>query len=273
MFYSTIDIPPPTPQKITVFVHGTGRTARFIPSLFGLDKRFRHTPGLFKASSCYEGYCYHRMAKNLSKYAPQEFPYEHFYLFCWDGALSHEKRVKAAQELHKSLNKIHSLYKNKPYTLTLITHSHGGNVALNLAGLQETKPYSIDRLILLACPVQEKTKDYISSTLFKDIYAPYSSWDFLQIADLQGAHPRRKYVRNILTHRADNLCFLTEQTPLFSKRKFIDEPRVKHIHIKMNKRPITHIEFLLKPFSRKLADILFKAEKFDFSQGDLEYIL
>jgi len=52
--------------------------------------------------------------------------------------------------------------------VTLISHSHGGNVALNLAAIAEKEsPLSIERLILLACPVQQETAALVDAPMFK----------------------------------------------------------------------------------------------------------
>lgn len=268
MLFFPPSFPPPPPAKITVFIHGTHRFAQLIPKVIKpLYSRFHDSPGLKHLSQAPRNYCYRRFLESIARYGKNYFPKEHCYLFGWSGMLSHEARVQAAYDLHKGLIEIHEKYQS--YELTLISHSHGGNVALNLAGLDCKKPYHIDRLILIACPVQEVTKNFVYDPLFKEIYAPYSKWDSFQILDPQGAVPRRRYIRCMFTEsaRCTNLHFI----PLFSERHFPADSKVKHISIKSFFRPLSHIEFLFLSFTKKLENILIKAKDHDFSKKEMEY--
>jgi hypothetical protein len=184
----------PLPQKhpeqtpsITVWIHGTrgfkpldefvhaappGSDLRPIASL---DKKYNR----FK-----------NMAKTIAEADPTNYPFEHFYIFGWSGDLSFKVRQKAAEDLHQDLEKIVAVYTKKygkvPF-IRLITHSHGGNVALNLATINHTnQEWLINEMILLACPVQHRTGNLIASPLFEKIYSFYSTMDTLQIADPQG---------------------------------------------------------------------------------------
>lgn len=270
LFFPPSFPPPPPPTKITVFVHGTHRFAQLIPkAIKPLYNRFHDSPGFKPLSQAPKNYCYRRFLESIARYGKNYFPKEHCYLFGWSGTLSHEARVQAAQELHKALVKLHEKYQQ--YELTLISHSHGGNVVLNLAGLDYKKPYHIDRLILIACPVQEVTKNFVYDPLFKEIYAPYSKWDSFQILDPQGAVPRRRYIRCMFTQsaRCTDLHFI----PLFSERQFPDDSKVKHISIKRWLRPLSHIEFLFPSFTKKLEKMLITAKNHDFSKKEMRYKL
>ncbi|NBP01708.1 MAG: hypothetical protein EBU90_16540 [Proteobacteria bacterium] len=261
---------PPPPTKITVFVHGTHRFAQLVPkAIKPLYNRFHYEPGLRHISQAPECYCYRRFLASIAKYGNNYFPQEHCYLFGWSGTLSHEARVKAAEELHEGLMFLHKKYQR--YELTLITHSHGGNVVLNLAGLDHKKPYQIDRLILIACPVQEVTKNFVFDPLFKEIYAPYSKWDSFQVLDPQGAVPRRRYVRCIFTQSAR--CTHLQFIPLFSERRFPADSKVKHISVIRWFRPLSHVEFLFPSFTKKLEQMLIKAKDHDFSKKEMRYKL
>lgn len=166
----------------------------------------------------------------------------HLYIFGWSGKLCFIEREKAAARLYQELITLVHEYQTKTGTtprLRIIAHSHGGNVALNL-GLCCTDPkLSIDELILLACPVQDKTKEFVDHPLFKKIYALYSALDIIQIIDPQG----------IYAHRGRAKTF-------FSKRNFDHRPHVAQMKIKINRRAITHGEFSKLPFLNLLPGIL-----------------
>ena len=88
----------------------------------------------------------------LAKAAPAEFPLDNFYLLGWPGRLNADARKKAAEDL------LAWIKKNNITSLTLIGHSHGGTIALLLAQLLEHEKnltICVDRLILIACPVQK----------------------------------------------------------------------------------------------------------------------
>ena len=60
----------------------------------------------------------------------------------------------------------------------LITHSHGGNVALYLAPIAEEDPLNavtIEELILLACPVQVETSPYVNELSLPEFFAAFTS--------------------------------------------------------------------------------------------------
>jgi len=60
-----------------------------------------------------------------------------FYLFGWNGLLSQKVRRNAAFDLYKELVVLFNFYKKQGITpkFRILAHSHGGNVALNLAGI------------------------------------------------------------------------------------------------------------------------------------------
>ncbi|WP_196299706.1 hypothetical protein, partial [Streptococcus pneumoniae] len=76
--------------------------------------------------------------------------------------------------------------------ITLVTYSHGGNVALYLSSVQAEKeqaeplpdPISIDTLVLLACPIQKETDYLVADPMFKKVYNIFSTEDFIQQWDL-----------------------------------------------------------------------------------------
>lgn len=109
------------------------------------------------------------------------------YTFSWNGRLSSSRRKKTAQLLYQSLvTEITNLRKqHSNVEVVLICHSHGGNVALNLADVNpQDAGLTIDKLVLLGIPVQSETSDYIPHHRFKKVYNFYSRGDLVQKLDI-----------------------------------------------------------------------------------------
>ncbi len=181
---------------ITVWIHGTSPKALFPWPLskFVVEKThsFLHCqPGLHMAKGLPEEYHHYKIAQTLCTVAPKKFDINTFYLFGWSGDLNPHVRQKAADELYTSLVQItddyEKVYGFAPH-IQIITHSHGGNVALNLVPIhkEQQKKLAIDELILLACPVQETTQEFAQDALFKKIYSVHSHVDMIQVLDIQG---------------------------------------------------------------------------------------
>ena len=252
---------------ITVWVHGTHRTFLKLGKIPLVSPYVNHEEGLYRSEECLEQYVYRKIAVTVSQAAPAQFPAEHFYVFCWSGVLSHEARLEAAQALNNALNDLVLKYEKK-CVITLITHSHGGNVALNLASFSSTHEYFIDSLILLAVPVQQVTLKNVEHPLFKNIFSIYSRWDLMQAGDPQGFGQSRKIIRKCFTRGGQEVGDLEETIPFFSQRTF-PQGKVKHIEVRhatlFGNRPIGHIEFLLPHFTRHIDSIIKKAMSYDFS--------
>lgn len=136
----------------------------------------------------------------LNNISPENYTNTSFYTFGWNGMLNHQSRVDCAKTLYKSLfDEIQKLKtKHKKICITVLAHSHGGNVALNLAkAYDELKSdLIIDNLILLGTPIQKETAQFVLSPLFKKIYNFYSDCDMVQIIDIlstEDAKSRRRF--------------------------------------------------------------------------------
>lgn len=223
---------------ITVFIHGT----RIFPKFY-LQELFYSPDGLCKVTDLEPANHMHAIIHELVQADCQRFSYGLFYAFGWNGKLDFQERKKEAKRLYEALSSLIVSYKLTYKTapmIRLITHSHGGNVALNLVAAKDPydKEFHIDELILLACPVQEETKQFVAHPLFGRVYSLSSSLDFLQIIDPQGMYAYSK------------------KSPLFSERYFPSACNVSQACLKMYGRPLFHIEFLSKKFYRKLPAIL-----------------
>lgn len=232
-------IPDDANATITVFVHGTRLFPKFYAQeLFYSPEGFKHVSQLEEASHM------RTIAQALAKADPANFSAQAFYTFGWNGNLDFLERTKAAGDLYKALRELVKLYQAKfsrRPRLRLITHSHGGNVALNLVTVvQEAQDaeFGIDELILLACPVQQETKACISEPLFKRVYSLCSCNDLLQVIDPQGLYKGK------------------EKAPLFSERYFEEHPRLLQAKIRHFGRYILHVEFLKEYFYTQLPNVL-----------------
>jgi hypothetical protein len=220
---------------ITIYIHGT----RVIPH-FLIKKLFHCTDGLHKASEINRWYQQRKAVDWISSSDPSNYPFESFYIFCWSGDLSVSARQKAAKKLYSQLQELMNETQKKSGSkpiIKLICHSHGSNVALSLAHYCSDKPdFAINELILLGCPVQEKTAPLIKSPLFKHIYSIYSTLDNIQWLDPQ--------------------WFQKNKGNFFSQRVFKPQDNLKQIAIKINNWGIFHVEFLFKKFNALLPTII-----------------
>lgn len=204
------------PQQITVWVHGSHFSgplfSRLSKRVALIEKHVFHCPdGLCQLQQLPKNSYLRTIAAILAQADPQHFSTEGFYGFGWNGSLTFKARRIAAKKLFDSLKHVAEQLPEPP-EITIITHSHGGNVALNLAALMPRtsintwgikgdarmfrsnsnitpqNPFTIKRLVLLACPVQGETKYFATHSMFRKIYAIHSHRDTLQIMDPQALH-------------------------------------------------------------------------------------
>lgn len=227
---------------ITIWVHGT-KSARLQDHVF--KNFFFSLMDLQHISQYKDNHTIKHIAQVLCEKNTERFVYQNFYTFGWSGQLSHKARKDAAIKLHKSILQLkkeyfaaHGVFPK----IRLITHSHGGNVALNMAKYNSkvNDKISIYELVMLACPVQQKTAKYLSLSLFEKAYSLYSEIDILQVIDPQGLHKHKN----------------KEQKPFFSERRFTPEEKLTQANVKINNRNLMHVEFITEKFANLLPDIL-----------------
>ena len=236
---------PPKPP-LTIWVHGT----RFIRRPM-FNNFFNSIPHLKLAKDVPKEYYLHTIARTLSKTDPYRFPFQTFYVFGWSGKLSASQREQAAEYLYKGLIHLIAAYKKIYHTdpiIRVITHSHGGTVALNLAKVKGSPSFRINELILLACPVQKNTHSYIKDELCEKTYALCSSLDVVQLLAPQ-------IISNVYRTKKGHLRSKMHWPP-FSERCFPGNPKLTQVKLKMNGRGIFHNEFNSKPFIAVLPRIL-----------------
>ena len=249
-----------TSRTVTLFVHGTLPPSPVLK--IPLVNTFFYCPkGLTKLQDFNPRYHVYQAITTLCESAPDYFDIDHFYIFGWSGFLRFAERKKAALELYNHLRLLKRTYEAQEIVpiFKIITHSHGGNVALSLVPLAEedgSSTMKIAELILLACPVQVETESYVNDSLFEHVYSVHSHHDILQILDPQGIHialESLKYYGLEFTMK-----HLKRLGPLFSERHFIAAPHVIQLNVRYPNRELFHIEFLFPTIIRRVPELIEK---------------
>jgi len=242
---TSIDLQAESKPAINIWIHGT----RLLPK--GMFQNFFFSKyGLHHYAEIDSKYHQYQIAQTLINSNPDMFPAPTFYLFGWSGALSFKERESAARKLYTDLKSIRETYiKNygtEPY-IRILSHSHGGNIALLLDRVkdQSDKSIFINELILLACPVQTQTMHCAHAAIFGKVYSLYSMLDVLQVVDPQGLQKEKS----------------DQHVPLFSERFFPHNEKIEQVAIKINDRSIMHIEFVKLKFLALIPSILAEIEQ------------
>lgn len=175
-------------KHVTILIHGTGagynvklgRSVRFCPE--GLH---HIKPGADIGS-------YYVTKQKFLSVDTKRFDEDHFYAFGWSGKLGFDTRKKAGKRLAEQLAELIREYKTKytklPY-VRIITFSHGGNVALQMAEFADVLPenFSVE-LILFGSPIQAITEKYVHHVCFEKVYNIFSQNDVVQRIDPQNLY-------------------------------------------------------------------------------------
>ncbi len=228
MVFTPPQMPPSNPPVVTVWVHGTKGNS--LASKIG-KMIFPYSLGLHlsEESDKSDKHDYDSMrAQLLGTLAPTFFQEKYVYSFGWSGELSLPARQKASHDLFDHLKQLHYELLEKTGCapiFIIIAHSHGCNVVLHLAEIQNSDGFelSIAKAIFLGCPVQQNTAHLISSSCFKRIYSLHSHTDMIQVMDMQGIRKKKH-----------------EKKPLFSQRHFHPHPQLVQAQIKWKNGPTMH---------------------------------
>lgn len=222
---------------LTVFIHGT------LPQTLirGLLSKYDLGRGLFNAQQLGNTRWFlGKIGWWLHEGDPVQFPLETTYLYGWTGALNFQAREQEAEALYLML-------RNYPGPITVIGHSHGGNVGLLLAKAAQNHhdtTFRIDRLVLLATPIQAVTMQYINSPVFRQIYSLYAASDMIQILD-----PQKMY-------RYTKALEQTHLVPFFSDRVIeIRYPHLIQARISTGRIGPSHMSFIMPAFLHRLGEI------------------
>ncbi len=252
----TTQLPPQIKSPpITIWIHGTHFIRR--PIFYSM---FNGKAALKKACFFDSNQSFYTIAKTIAASSPKKFPLDTFYIFGWSGRLRAQEREDAAKKLYQDLQSIITMYLQQYQTypvIQLITHSHGGNVALNLAKVKDPTDtqFSIASLILLACPVQIHTMDYIRDPMFKQVYVLYSGIDMLQVLAPEIIYQDNKKEKT-----------RSYKIPPFSSRRFPLQPHIIQAKIKINKHALLHTKFTKPKFLTMLPLILTELDQWDYAE-------
>lgn len=215
---------PAQPLRVTIWVHGT-QVQKLLPSLMlALHKKtvsfFESIPsGLAHVDSNQKIYT-SIIARCLADASPTLFPYEHFYHFGWSGDAQVHIRRDSGYQLYQDIKSLIARYKTQygcEPIITIITHSHGGNVVLHMHECikEDSCHFIVDKLLLLACPIQIETLPYTESPLFKYVMNIYSNDDLIQVIDPQCLQP---FIGNPQKKSFSKAWNMAIKRPFFSKR-------------------------------------------------------
>lgn len=246
--------------NITIWVHGTCLWPFRV-----LRKYWADSPTLIKVSSMKPNYYLRKVAENLSA-SSLDYPIDNFYFLRWSGKLSVSEREETAQHLYEAIKGLLAEYKEKyetKPTITVITHSHGGNVALNLSKVKDRDPdVKVDNLVLLACPVQRHTREFVHDCMFENVYSFYSTLDFMQVLDPQGLH-----------YHPELKCRKPKGEPLFSGRSFPKHSKLCNVKIKINGKGVWHTQFLSQEFISILPQLINNINSWREEQKECNYFI
>jgi len=248
-------------KRVTIWIHGTRGTAfplffiNFSKGLSAIERAFCYCPpGLHAAHEISPELHQRKNIDTLSRIDSAQFPFEHCYLFGWSGNLSIAARTKAAKNLFEAVHTLVTQYRTNGIEplITVITHSHGGNVALNAAAYASSNnpSFTIDRLVLLGTPIQQHTAHYANHPFFNSIYSIHSHADYTQVADPQKLQSVRHDLQDAWQKKS---CAPLKkalrdmwQIPLFSHRHFKKNSKIKQICVSWSDyAPLSKKDFVL----------------------------
>lgn len=237
------DVPDAQRLQITVFVHGT--LPKFTDHLLHVvDVPWGLRPMKMNTHAPMMG----RIGRILHRADCEHFPIEHCYTFGWSGHLSFLTRRYEGRVLYQTL-------RNLDGDITLIGHSHGGNVALEVARAAEAAgdtEFKIKRLVLLAVPSQVATNYLVASPVFEEVFSFYSHGDDTQQLDPQGFYRESKKLRK-----------QGYEVPFFSSRFFPEAPQLIQIRVLKDKCNPGHLEFMLSGFIKHLPNLIHYAHNLE----------
>ncbi len=120
-----------------------------------------------------------------------------YYAFGHLGLLSQRYRKEAGDELYETL--CATIAEQKQHydhvKVVIVAHSHGGNIALNLADIEDQRKQglAVDDLVMFGTPLQVETAPFAYTPVFKRVINLYSDTDFVQTADTFSTYTRRSY--------------------------------------------------------------------------------
>ena len=250
---------------VTVYVHGTLFHLRNIFKKFSISADLTYVPdGLTLVKDLSAKTLPNELALEFCKKDGNRFVYDNFYAFGWSGKLSFREREKNGKLLAGLLSDLSKQYEKKDGIkpiIRVVTFSHGGNVALNMASFL---PSDIKmELILIGCPIQPDTESLALSSSFSKIYIIFSLKDIVQIIDPINV------CKNI--HRKIKKKSLSKKI-LSSRCLSYDNDKIKQACISVNSKHIGHLQ-LFNLFNKHVPDVLTKLDSLSDFKGTNTLIL
>jgi hypothetical protein len=230
---------------ITVWVHGSTTMKPLSSYVHGCPD------GLHKIMDLPRKYRLRSFVKDLSKVYPARFPADHFYAFGWAGELDFALREREARALYAQLQKLVAAYRAQhgvDPVIRLITHSHGGNVVLNLAKVRDPRDSFKVEAIILACPIQKATSGLAADPFFTKVYSFYSTLDMIQIVDPQGMYIMEGNEKRQLQ---------------LSERRLPWSANMRQARLTINGHGLMHLAFITRSFVRLLPMIVDAVEQWE----------
>lgn len=208
--------------SITIYVHGSQNATKLLSKDIWYCQQ-----GLHHINELPESSLFVQDARLLQQGDKDRFNMEHYYTFGWSGKVNFQVRQDAGKELYLTLKKLLQTYFEQygSYaTVRIITHSHGGNVALHMVEqLPFFENHKIElELVMLACPVQKLTEHIINHKNISRSYVLYSTFDLIQKLDFYKYEGKRYFPNRVFQTDASN-CF--------------------QILVKVNGKRLTHTDF------------------------------
>lgn len=245
---------------ITIWIHGSTTMKPLSDYVHGCPD------GLHKIMDLSKRYRLRSFVKELALKDPSRFPADHFYAFGWAGDLDFTLRENEARTLYAELQKLVAAYRAQygaTPVIRLITHSHGGNVALNLAKVRDQQDDFKVEAIILACPIQKATSALAADPFFSKVYSLYSTMDMIQVVDIQGMYKMEGNEHRSLT---------------FSGRRLPWSSNLRQARLTVNHHGLPHLAFITRSFVGMLPSIIdeidrWEQEEMSQNQPDAERIL
>lgn len=241
---------------VTIFIHGSRSPMGYLLGRETASKNGLHSVKSYDSASYF---CH--IADMLTQYSKDKYHKDHFYVFGWDGSISFAVRKKMAKKLYKKivtlLKSYQSDYGEYP-RIQIMTFSHGGNIALQLADyLPFVKGEEVELdLVLVACPVQATTEELITSPSFNHVAVISSRGDMIQQVD-----PHNLYGPK----RDEKTRFFSRQ--FFDTDQLDDDCRKKVVQcaVTVNNQEIGHVD-LSESFMKHVPEVLKRSSWCDASE-------
>lgn len=233
----------------TIFIHGTLPPESLL-TIAPVYTFFKCPRGLTSVNNLSTKFHHRQLAEILFRHDSERFSPDAFYFYGWSGKLCMYEREIEAEKLFHALKDIQG-------PLRIVSYSHGGNIALRLAQIAQREgrdDFVIDELVLLACPVQRETKNYITSKIFNRVVSIHSHRDMVQVLDPQGLYELAGIYKQAGLQKV--FTYLQKMQTLFSGRHFPVAHNLIQVNPQINGRNLWHIEFILPSFIKCLPKIL-----------------